>query len=38
MMDVGIIFKTVKILYIKESTEKFSGESSAAMENETVLK
>lgn len=38
MMDVGIIFKTVKVLFMKESTEGFSEESSAAMENETVLK
>ena len=37
MLDVGIIFKTVKVLFMKESTEGFSEESSAAMENETTL-
>ncbi|RKJ02827.1 sugar transferase, partial [bacterium D16-54] len=28
MMDVGIIFKTVKVLFMKESTEGFSRELS----------
>ena len=37
MMDVGIIFKTVKVLFMKESTEGFVEEFSAAMENDTSL-
>ena len=37
MMDVGIIFKTVKVLFMKESTEGFVEEFSAAMENGAIL-
>ncbi len=37
-MDVGIIFKTVKVLFMKESTEGFEKEVAAAMENETAVK
>lgn len=31
MLDVQIIFKTVKILFMKESTEGFGAEDAAAM-------
>ena len=34
MMDVGIIFKTVKVLFMKESTEGFSEELSNAVKKE----
>ena len=37
MMDVGIIFKTVKVLFMKESTEGFVEEFSAAIENGAIL-
>ena len=33
MMDVGIIFKTVKVLFMKESTEGFSREIASTIED-----
>ena len=31
MLDIGIIFKTVKVLFMKESTEGFHAEDAAAV-------
>ena len=36
LLDIEILFKTVKILFEKESTEGFSDEMSAAMEQQTA--
>lgn len=36
LLDIEILFKTVKILFEKESTEGFSDEVSAAMEQQTA--
>ncbi len=36
LLDIEILFKTVKILFEKESTEGFSDEISAAMEQQTA--
>ena len=35
LLDIEILFKTVKILFEKESTEGFSEEASAMVEQET---
>ena len=35
LMDIEILFKTIKILFEKESTEGFSEEASAMVEQET---
>lgn len=36
LLDIEILFKTIKILFEKESTEGFSDEVSAAMEQQTA--
>lgn len=36
LLDIEILFKTIKILFEKESTEGFSNEVSAAMEQQTA--
>lgn len=38
LMDIEIIFKTVKILFVKESTEGFNDEISATIEKKTTIK
>lgn len=35
LLDIEILFKTIKILFEKESTEGFSSQESEAMEHET---
>ena len=35
LLDIEILFKTIKILFEKESTEGFSYQESQAMEHET---
>ena len=37
MMDVGIIFKTVKVLFMKDSTEGFSEESASMITEEDSM-
>ena len=36
LLDIEILFKTIKILFEKESTEGFSDEVPAAMEQQTA--
>lgn len=38
LMDVGIIFKTVKVLFMKESTEGFNGETALTITDECTIK
>ena len=38
LLDIEIIFKTIKILFMKESTEGFSAENSLAMTKECAMR